>query len=309
MTVLHRITEPGDHKLIEAIGTNRNEDIGVLIDVWGNDPVNIDMIEAHNCFIPVIKQGNAPVTINGSDLSEFGGDGFNITGSNLTWEVNKVHGNTPTRPYKTLTMHPGESVEACLARHEIQVYDPSLLKVITKPDGTRIIGGYHVDGGQCYALPNLKNKVYASKEQDILTNLIFKDLEIVMDGAISQGISFTERCRYDNIQIGTKRLKILVDYYYSIIATNMFNFVLGNSKDVEVNKPVRLENSRGDSFCRHLVGNGKIYIPGDHVIPKSNKVSILGKNKGKVVSDVAHDDDSFNRLAMSALKDLTALGF
>ena len=261
MLTIYKIDQPGDYNDIEIIGENRNSDLGLHIDVWGTQPVNIGAITGYNVFLPLLITGDAPVHIDKQLYDEFGGDGINIRGSNNRFGRTTIANATPTRPYHTIILNEGESVEAALDRLEMIVYDPSLLVVNTNREGQRYVGGYHVDAIQMYATAQGR---YHATEDDVLRNIIMDEVDIQLRGSHIQGIAMTEVCLYEEIYLGGTSFRVELDYYYSVMAVNLSNFEIGVG-DAVVNKPVRLQQPMG-KISRHKFVNGVIGFPGDHRI-------------------------------------------
>jgi len=260
MNTLKRITEPGEYGDVSFRGDSRINDIGLVIDVWGNKPVVIDRLEIMNVFIPIIKLGDAPLFINDVYIYLFGGDGSNIRGSNFHADLYQAEGATPVRPYNTITLLPGESVEAALERNEVIVYDPKLLTAVER-NGELIIPGYHSDAMQVYGV---KKDKFVSEEDDLIENISVNNIKIDMPLPYTQGIVMTERCKYKNFKLGTSSMNMQTGHYYSVMATNMEDFIIGSGTDMDsVNKPVRIQRVKG---VTHKITDGQILLPGNHVV-------------------------------------------
>ena len=288
MTVLKRITESGDYGRISLRGKNRNEDIGLFIDIAEGKTVTINSIDVDNSFIPVLKRGKGKLFLGDIQATRFGGDGFNMLSSNITGDKFYSRENTPTRPYTKLYMLMGETVDQCLERHEIKVYDSSLLKPVEYPKGSGkfVVPGYHQDAIHGYAL---KDGQFKSQADDRLDNIRIKNIDIEMQGAMAQGIAFTEACKYSRIFLGEESLKIKLNYYYSVIATNLSNSRIGGKK-VKVNKPVRVQNPPVKK-CPHETYNLElINMRGKHVFD----AGVYGARKVKFIGGNSYtEDDSF----------------
>jgi len=260
MNTLKRITEPGEYGEVSFRGDSRINDIGLVIDVWGNKPVVIDRLEIMNVFIPIIKLGDAPLFINDVYIYLFGGDGSNIRGSNFHADLYQAEGATPARPYNTIVLLPGESIEAALERNEVIVYDPKLLTTVER-NGELIIPGYHSDAMQIYGV---KKGKFVSEEDDLIENISVSNIKIDMPLPYTQGIVMTERCKYKNFKLGTSSMNMQTGHYYSVMATNMEDFVIGSGTDMDsVNKPVRIQRVKG---VTHKITGGQILLPGAHVV-------------------------------------------
>jgi len=277
MATLQVINKPGDYGNIEIMGTDRNNDIGLTVECWGNDEININSIIIGNTFLPLLIKGDGTVNVNYSLLYLFGGDAVNIRGSNSHFDYLNIEGNTPTRPYKLIEVLPGDSIEATLYKNEVTVYDPTMVRTFER-NGKVYLEYYHQDAIQGYATAKGK---YHSTPDDILDNVTVKNLSINMTGKNSQSISFTEKCGYNNIHIGTEKMNINTDYYYSLIAVNFNNFQIGNPNVCNVNKPVRLQQPKGKENP-YWFYDGKIYIPGEHQIEDTaENIEIIVPDKYK----------------------------
>jgi len=62
MAYIKTISKPGDYNNIIIRGNNRNNDIGLLIDVWGNDPVFITDMEITKPKISLYSSQSASMT-------------------------------------------------------------------------------------------------------------------------------------------------------------------------------------------------------------------------------------------------------
>ena len=303
MTILKTITKSGDYGRISLHGKNRNEDIGLFIDIRKDQTVTIKSVDIDNTFVPLLKRGRGKLFIGDVQVTRFGGDGFNPLGSNICLDKFYSRENTPTRPYKSLFMFMGESIEQCLERHEINVFDPLLLKPLELPTkGKFVIPGYHQDAIHGYFL---KRGTYKSASEDTLNNITIKNIDIVMKGAMAQGIAFTEACKYSRIFLGTESLKISLDYYYSLIATNLSNSKIGGKK-VDVNKPVRIQNPPIKN-CPHRTYNvDLINMQGEHVFDAGvygeGSINFIGGN-----STTKDDAFLFSDKEMLAIKEILNL--
>ena len=250
MTVLNRITEAGEYPAIAAAGENRNDDIGLLIDVWGDEPVVLPSIELTNVFIPIIKKGDAPLIVDGdTHLYEFGGDAANFLNSNIHFQGEyNVRNNTPTRPYDMLAMEPGEGVAECLYRHGVEVYDPDLLIPVEYPRGSgqMVLPSYHCDVVfQAYAVDETG---YRIDPNGVIENIIMPNIDAEISGDKCQAIMGSEANCYKNMHLGTEKLRIISDGYpYSIVFNTMESSYIGGA-DVEVEGIVKIKNVKGSTW-------------------------------------------------------------
>ncbi|HPY41211.1 MAG TPA: hypothetical protein PLM98_11890 [Thiolinea sp.] len=150
MTIIRSITSEGTYDTLFIQGKNRNLDIGLKIHLEANQTLTIKQLVIENTFLPLVKSGDGKLTIGRLQLKDFGGDGINLQGNNLTINQLIVRNSTPTRPYYTLRVNaPTEiNIRAALAASQQQVYDWRLLQWLENQENGQTYfysPGYHND--------------------------------------------------------------------------------------------------------------------------------------------------------------------
>ena len=82
------------------IGEDRNLDIGLQVYIPEGARLQIWKLVVRECFVNLVKKGDGELIILEADFAKFGGDGFNIRGSNVRIGKLRVRESTPTRPYE-----------------------------------------------------------------------------------------------------------------------------------------------------------------------------------------------------------------
>lgn len=215
MTTLKRITEGGIYtEDIILKGTNRNEDIGLIVDVPLGQHVALGNIFISEVFIPIIKTGKGLLTFEKLYTKGFGGDNFNVRGNgNIVGDTINVDHHTPTRPYNRLYREGDESVIDCLARNGETVYDPSLLRFEwyipdpKKPEVRfEVLQGCHVDAiMQLYAT---LDDGHTLDPNGSISNVVVPNIVAHLANDKTQGIMGSEKCEYTGIKLGTKKFVV-----------------------------------------------------------------------------------------------------
>lgn len=97
--ILQEINSGGCFSDIHNIGSDKNLDIGLQVNVPEGEVLYIENLELENVFVGIIKFGLGELRIDNLHIHHFGGDAMNIRGSNVHIENYKVHDCEPTRPY------------------------------------------------------------------------------------------------------------------------------------------------------------------------------------------------------------------
>lgn len=275
MGVIKQITGGGSWNHIRITGTNRNEDIGLSVDVPEGEILVLSSVYISNVFIPLIKTGKGILMWESLYVENFGGDATNIRGSNIDSNKLVVRNNTPTRPYKTCVRQSNESVEACLSRNGEVVYDPDLLKFQLDTryyaEGREILGGYHCDGvSQLYAV---KPDGYTTDPDGVIENIRIRNIDARLSGRNTQGVMGSGMNRYSNIRLGEDRYQILTDGYpYHTVFNQLDNstiggklncVILGTQVKVLAAKPTKFHtyNNTYPSFSRkEVVGDRDVNL-------------------------------------------------
>lgn len=150
MAIIRSITSEGSYDTLFIKGKNRNLDLGLKVHLEAKQSVTINQLVIENTFLPLVKSGDGKLTINRLQIKDFGGDGINLQGHNLTINQLVVRNSTPTRPYYTLRVAaPTEiNIQAALLASKQKVYDWRLLQwlEITESGQTYFYSpGYHND--------------------------------------------------------------------------------------------------------------------------------------------------------------------
>lgn len=150
MAIIQNITSEGAYDNLFIQGKNRNLDIGLRIHLEANQHLTIKQLVIENTFLPLVKSGDGKLTIGRLQLKDFGGDGINLRGHNLSIHQLIVRNNTPTRPYHSLRVtSPTElNIRAVLQASNQQVYDWRLLQWLEVQENSQTFfytPGYHND--------------------------------------------------------------------------------------------------------------------------------------------------------------------
>lgn len=151
MAIIRSITSEGAYDTLFIKGQNRNLDIGLKVHLEANQTLTIKQLVIENTFLPLVKSGDGKLTIGRLQLRDFGGDGINLQGNNLTINQLVVRNSTPTRPYSSLRIDtkPTElTIRAALEISRQQVYDWRLLQWLEIIENGKTFfysPGYHND--------------------------------------------------------------------------------------------------------------------------------------------------------------------
>lgn len=248
--MIRKITKSGHYKDINIVGDNRNEGVGLTIHCVGM--VVIDNLVVSNIFIPLIINGTGSVVIKRMFASEFGGDCINIRQSSVTINSLQVRSPTPTRPYNSLTRKGGESVEQCLDRNGVCVYDTSLLSF-----HNGVILGYHVD--QVCQIYAVYSDGYTIDQDGVIEDVHIHNIDVEMsEGA--QGVMCSEGSGIVNCSFGTEGLRMVGSGYpYPLVFNAASGLRVGDKgKVVELDQgtSVRIANNKP---TRYVSEDIKVY--------------------------------------------------
>ena len=244
MPIRVNISTEGSFGDLNIKGTDRNQDIGLLVHVPKGKTVTLGTVRIENVFIPVIKTGEGLLKFTTIHASHFGGDCFNIRGSNVVGTTLICTHNTPTRPYQTCQRLGDESIVDCLLRYGERVYDPSLLKF---EPSTNTLEGYHVDGiMQMYAtLPDSST----IDPLGCISNIRIPRIIAKLNGSHTQGIMGSEPNRYTDIHLGTELLAVTMDGYpFHTVFNQLDNSVIGGGLESVGSSTVRIRCSKPTSY-------------------------------------------------------------
>lgn len=150
MAIIRSITSEGAYDSLFIKGNNRNLDIGLKIHLEANQTLVIKQLVIENTFLPLVKSGDGKLTIGRLQLKDFGGDGINLRGNNLSINQLIVRNNTATRPYYSLRVATltETNIRAALQASNQQVYDWRLLQWLEVQENGQTFfysPGYHND--------------------------------------------------------------------------------------------------------------------------------------------------------------------
>ncbi|WP_298610897.1 hypothetical protein [uncultured Thiothrix sp.] len=150
MAIIRSITSEGAYDTLFIKGNNRNLDIGLKIHLEAQQTLTIKQLVIENTFLPLVKSGDGKLTIGRLQIKDFGGDGINLQGHNLSINQLIVRNNTSTRPYYSLRVAaPTElNIRAALQASKQQVYDWRLLQWLEVQENGQSFfysPGYHND--------------------------------------------------------------------------------------------------------------------------------------------------------------------
>lgn len=150
MAIIRSITSEGAYNTLFIQGNNRNIDIGLKVHLETHQSLTIKQLVIENTFVPLVKTGDGKLTIEQLQLKDFGGDGINLRGNNLSINQLIVRNSTPTRPYHSLRVTaPTElNIRAALQACNQQVYDWRLLQWLEVQENGQTVfysPGYHSD--------------------------------------------------------------------------------------------------------------------------------------------------------------------
>jgi len=293
-------------------GTNRNEDIGVLFDIPEGHTISIPTLEVSNVFVPVIVKGKGRLEIEQLITSNFGGDNLNILDSQVYIDSTIVRENTPTRPYNTVALLPGESVYDMVNRLKLDVYDPSLLKVKEYPRGSGrfTVEGYHVDG-----VAQIFKNIIRSNRADPDAHIRFIELlsiDAELRGQYTQGIMASELNRYGNFKLGTNHLRIkgIAPHRFAMVFNSLDNSIIGNYDDVDMDGKLKIRDVKHSTHTTYNVDvrgipMDKIEIDSKQVLatlvavpPKPKRVTQHMSKSTKHTTDVLYESfyNAFRRV-------------
>lgn len=150
MAIIRSITSEGAYNTLFIQGNNRNIDIGLKVHLEAYQSLTIKQLVIENTFVPLVKTGDGKLTIERLQLKDFGGDGINLRGNNLSINQLIVRNSTPTRPYHSLrvTSPTEQNIRAALQAGNQQVYDWRLLQWLEAQENGQTFfysPGYHSD--------------------------------------------------------------------------------------------------------------------------------------------------------------------
>ncbi|TXH75398.1 MAG: hypothetical protein E6Q85_04620 [Thiothrix sp.] len=150
MAIIRSITSEGAYNTLFIQGNNRNVDIGLKVHLEAHQSLTIKQLVIENTFVPLVKTGDGRLTIERLQLKDFGGDGINLRGNNLSINQLIVRNSTPTRPYHSLrvTAPTEQNIRAALQACNQQVYDWRLLQWLEVQENGQTFfysPGYHSD--------------------------------------------------------------------------------------------------------------------------------------------------------------------
>lgn len=247
MQTLRYITQPGDYGSLKLRGTNRNDQLGLVVVVPDRETITFDTLDISNVFVPLIKKGNGLLRVNNEViLSEYGGDGMNFLGPRVTIKKTYTRNNTPTRTYDMHEILPGETVRQALKRLKLRVYDHRLLKPV-KYRGKWVLPSYHVDGiFQAYAVDHTG---YRLDPDGCISDIRLPFIDAELRGPKTQGIMCSEACRYTGFQIGTESMEIMLDAYpFAGVFNQLDQSQIGSSIHTNVNGQFKIRNVKGSKF-------------------------------------------------------------